>query len=55
MRDTLPRVIHHKKCGIVNFTRSHEPGSHWVCYFKDGEGDHLEILKGRNINYDPIT
>ena len=36
MRNTLPRgVAHHKKCGIVNFTTSQPPGSHWVCYFKD--------------------
>ena len=36
MRDTLPKVSHHKECGIVNFNNSHESGSHWVCYFKDG-------------------
>ena len=36
MRDTLPKVPHHKECGIVNFNNSYEPGSHWVCYFKDG-------------------
>ena len=35
MRDTLPRATHHKECGIVNFNTSHEPGSYWVCYFKD--------------------
>ena len=36
MRDTLPRVSHHKECGIVNSNTSHQSGSHWVCYFKDG-------------------
>ena len=36
MLDTLPRVTHHKECGIVNFNTSHQSGSHWVCYFKDG-------------------
>ena len=36
MRDTLPRVAHYKECGIVNFNTSHQSGSHWVCYFKDG-------------------
>ena len=35
MRDTLPRVAHHKECGIVNCNTSHQPGIHWVCYFKD--------------------
>ena len=35
MRDTLPRVAHHKECGIVNFNTSHQSGSHWVGYFKD--------------------
>ena len=36
MRDTLPRVAHHKECGIVNFNISHQSGSRCVCYFKDG-------------------
>ena len=37
MRDTLPRgVASHKECGIVNFNTSQQPGSNWVCYFKDG-------------------
>ena len=35
MQDTLPRVAHHKECGIVNFNTSHQQGSHWMCYFKD--------------------
>ena len=36
MRDTLPRIVHQKECGIVNFNTSEQTGSHWVCYFKDG-------------------
>ena len=36
MRDIFPRAAHHNECGIVNFNTSHQPGSHWVCYFKDG-------------------
>ena len=35
MRDTIPRVAHHKKCGIVKFNTSHQSGNR-VCYFKDG-------------------
>ena len=35
MRDTLPKTPHHKECGIVNLNTSHQPRSHWVCYFKD--------------------
>ena len=35
MRDTLPRIPYPKECGIVNLNTSREPGSHWVCYFKD--------------------
>ena len=38
MRDTLPRSgPNQTECGVVNLNTSHEPGSHWVCYFKDGE------------------
>ena len=36
MRDTLPQEPKDKECGIVNFNRSNEPGSHWVCYYKNG-------------------
>ena len=35
IRDTLPRIAHQTECGIVNLNTSTEPGSHWVCYFKD--------------------
>ena len=33
MRDTLPQTPHQYECGIVNFNTSHQPGSHWVCYY----------------------
>ena len=36
MRDVLPKIPHHKECGIVNFNTSYQQGSHLVCYFKDG-------------------
>ena len=36
MRDTLPKVVTHKGCGIVNLNTSHQAGSHWVSFFKDG-------------------
>ena len=35
MRDTLPRKGRSNECGIVNFNTSEQPGSHWVCYYKD--------------------
>ena len=35
MRDTLPNIPYKKECGIVNLNTSSEPGSHWVCYYKD--------------------
>ena len=37
MRDTLPLEPNQKECGIVNLNTSHESGSHWVCYFKNGK------------------
>ena len=36
MRDSLPKQVNTRECGIVNFNTSKEPGTHWVCYFKDG-------------------
>ena len=37
MRDELPppRVGKSLECGIMNFNRSDELGSHWVCYVKN--------------------
>ena len=34
MRDTLPSMPLVNECGIVNFNKSSEPGSHWVTYHK---------------------
>ena len=34
MRDNLPKQPLKSECGIVNFYKSDESGSHWVCYFK---------------------
>ena len=36
MRDNLPKQPLKNECGIVNFNKSDESGSHWVCYFKKG-------------------
>ena len=36
MRDALPQEPKEKECGIMNFNKSNEPGSHWVCYYKNG-------------------
>ena len=36
MRDTLPKTgPRREECGIMNLNTSREPGSHWICYFKD--------------------
>ena len=32
MRDELPKMKHLVECGIMNFNKSNELGSHWVCY-----------------------
>ena len=37
MRDVLPVHPNESECGIVNFNTSKEPGSHWVCYNKNGD------------------
>ena len=36
MRDTLPPTARERECGVVNLNTSKEPGSHWVCYYKNG-------------------
>lgn len=37
MRDELKnKVPVHQECGILNLNTSKEPGSHWVCWYKDG-------------------
>ena len=48
MRDTLPLEPNQKECGIVNLNTSHEPGSHWVCYFKNGK-DRIYRVVQKNI------
>ena len=36
MRDTLPRrSTNTVECGIVNLNTSNQPGSHWVCYYRN--------------------
>ena len=35
MRDTLPRQPISVECGIVNLNTSSQPGSHWVCYYRN--------------------
>ena len=36
MRDELPPQVNKSlECGIMNFNRSDEVGSHWVCYVKN--------------------
>ena len=34
MRDTLPTTSWKNESGIVTFNTSKQPGSHWVCYYK---------------------
>ncbi len=36
-RDGLPDRPNEKECGVVNFNKSSEPGSHWVAYYKNGD------------------
>ena len=35
MRDTLPDNPRNAECGIVNFNTHDQPGSHWVCYYRN--------------------
>ena len=35
MRDELPSHVETLECGIMNFNRSDQLGSHWVCYVKN--------------------
>ena len=37
MRDSLPDSLHETENGIVNFNKSCESGTHWVCYYKKGD------------------
>ena len=35
MKDTLPEHLYTVECGIVNFNTYSQPGSHWVCYYRN--------------------
>ena len=35
MRDELPGKKHLVECGIMNFNKSNEIGSHWVCFVRN--------------------
>ena len=35
MRNTLPKRPRKQECGIMNLNTSNEPGSHWVCWYKN--------------------
>ena len=35
MRDTLPQYPLNVECGVVNFNKSNQPGSHWMCYYRN--------------------
>ena len=35
MCDELPKQIRLVECGIMNFNKSNEMGSHWVCYVRN--------------------
>ena len=36
MRDEIYGKPHNRECGIINLERHTQQGSHWTCYFKDG-------------------
>ena len=40
MRNNLPDLPLENECGIVNFNRTDQPGSHWVGFYKK---DHHRI------------
>ena len=35
MRDTLPKYPFHVESGMVNFNTSNQPGSRWMCYYRN--------------------
>ena len=38
MRDELKNMVpDYQECGILNLNTSKQPGSHWVCWFKNGD------------------
>lgn len=36
MRNNLPARPYKNECGIVNFNKVSEGGTHWICYYKEG-------------------
>lgn len=36
MRDTLPEIPNEFECGIVNLDSIFSTGTHWTCYYKNG-------------------
>lgn len=37
MRDEIKNIKpRNQECGILNLNTSNQPGSHWVCWYKDG-------------------
>ena len=44
MRDSLPNSPYENENGIVNFNKSSESGTHWVCYYKKGIVKFILIL-----------
>ena len=36
MRDELKGKSKQNECGIINLNTSHESGSHWTCYYRNG-------------------
>ena len=34
MRDQLNKPLHSRECGIMNFNKSTQSGTHWVCWVK---------------------
>lgn len=37
MRNSLPKQIHSKECGIINLDSKENQGTHWTCYVKQGD------------------
>jgi hypothetical protein len=37
MRNSLPKKIRKRECGIVNLDNSENNGTHWTAYIKKGE------------------
>jgi hypothetical protein len=43
-RDTLPKRIQKRECGIVNLDTLGGKGTHWVCYFNSREEKYVEYF-----------